>query len=266
MRPSMWEPFTEDARRAIVLAQEAAVELGNNYIGTEHLLAGITGSPDSGATKVLAALGINHAAVRQSIKASARRSGANVTQEMVFTPRAKRVIELAFEEARTFRHNYVGTEHLLLGILHEHEGLGAAVLLDLGVDLAQARSRIAALEQRLVPFSSFEHVQLAMPAGKEEEARRFYLALLGMTELPKPAHLAERGGVWFASGELQLHLGVDPDFHAGRKAHPALRCNDYNGLISRLAAAGVDVQTEQDPSSVRAYVCDPFGNRIELIG
>jgi catechol 2,3-dioxygenase-like lactoylglutathione lyase family enzyme len=262
----MWEPFTEDARQSIILAQEAAVEFGNNYIGTEHLLAGIIGLPSSGGVRVLTVLGVELAKVRQAIETSARRPGANVTQEMVFTLRAKRAIELAFEAARTFRHNYVGTEHLLLGILHEHDGQGALILRDLGVDLAQARNRAATLERAALPFSCFDHVQLAMPPGKEDEARGFYVTLLGMTEIPKPARLAQRGGVWFASGELQLHLGVDEDFHAGRKSHPALRCNDYDGLISRLGAAGVEVQTERYLSLVRAYIYDPFGNRIELVG
>jgi len=204
--------------------------------------------------------------VRQAIEDSARRPGANTTQEIVFTSRAKRAIELAFEESRQFHHNYVGTEHLLLGILHEHDSQGALILLNFGVDLSHARNRTAALKRSHGPFSSFDHVQLAMPAGKEDQARAFYLTILEMTEIPKPTRLAERGGVWFASGELQLHLGVDPDFHASGKAHPALRCTDYSELISRLIAAGIQVQTEQGESSAHAYFSDPFGNRIELIG
>ncbi len=261
----MWEPFNEDARRAIVLAQEAAVQLGNNYIGSEHLLAGIVSVPGSMGAKVLTSLRIDLDDLRKAIDASAR-PATNVTQEMVFTPGATRAIESAFEEARVSQLSYLGTEHLLLGILHEPAESGASILREAGIDLAAARAGTARLQRAGVPFSSFDHVQLAMPPGREDEARGFYATLLGMTEIPKPVHLAKRGGAWFASGDLQLHLGVDEDFHAARKAHPALRCTDYDGLVARLAAAGVEVQAEQGRTLARAYISDPFGNRIELIG
>lgn len=88
----------------------------------------------------------------------------------------------------------------------------------------------------MVPFTAIDHVQLAMPAGAEETAREFYRDLLGMAELPKPTELAKRGGCWFASGSVQVHLGVEADFRPTKKAHPALRCRDYAGLIA--AACG----------------------------
>jgi catechol 2,3-dioxygenase-like lactoylglutathione lyase family enzyme len=115
------------------------------------------------------------------------------------------------------------------------------------------------------PFAAIDHVQLAMPAGEEESAQRFYRDLLGMVEIPKPPQLAKRGGCWFASGGVQLHLGVEEDFRAAKKAHPALRCFDYDGLTSRLRAAGVETKEDQSlPGVRRCYVFDPFGNRIEL--
>jgi catechol 2,3-dioxygenase-like lactoylglutathione lyase family enzyme len=87
-----------------------------------------------------------------------------------------------------------------------------------------------------------------------------------MVELPKPAELAKRGGAWFASGSLQLHLGAEPEFRASAKAHPALRCSDFDGLIARLRAAGCEVRDDENlPGTRRAFVNDPFGNRIELI-
>ena len=117
------------------------------------------------------------------------------------------------------------------------------------------------------PFVAFDHVQLAMPPGREEDARAFYVAVCGMTELPKPAELAKRGGAWFASGGVQLHLGVEPEFRASAKAHPALRCADLEALLARLRAAGHDAREDHDlPGTRRAFVADPFGNRIELIG
>ena len=142
---SMWEPFTERARRSIVLAQEEAQRLGNNYIGTEHILLGIISEGESLAAKVLESLGVNLAKVRQEVEAIVGRGGQTVQQEMVFTPRAKRVIELAFEEARQLSHNYIGTEHLLLGLIREGEGVAARVLTNLGVDPAKVRVQTTSL-------------------------------------------------------------------------------------------------------------------------
>ena len=117
-----------------------------------------------------------------------------------------------------------------------------------------------------LPFTAIDHVQLAMPPDAEDSARRFYGDLLGMTELPKPPELAKRGGVWFASGSVQVHLGVEADFRPARKAHPALRCADYEGLLSRLRQAGIEAAPDNSiPGVVRCHIHDPFGNRIELI-
>ena len=142
---SMWEPFTERARRAIVLAQEEAQRLGNNYIGTEHILLGILSEGEGVAAKALESLGIDLARVRAEVEALVAGGGQTIQQEYVFTPRAKRVIELGFEEARMLKHNYIGTEHLLLGILRESEGVGARVLVNLGADSKNVREKTLAL-------------------------------------------------------------------------------------------------------------------------
>ena len=116
------------------------------------------------------------------------------------------------------------------------------------------------------PFSAIDHVQLAMPPGEEDRARAFYGRLLGMTEVPKPPELAKRGGCWFECGTVQIHLGVENDFRSARKAHPALRCVDYEVLVSRLSAAGVTITDDDSiPGVRRCHIADPFGNRIELI-
>ena len=91
------------------------------------------------------------------------------------------------------------------------------------------------------PFVAIDHVQLAMPAGEEETARKFYSDLLGMEEIPKPRELAKRGGCWFESGVVQIHLGVEDRFRPAKKAHPALRCRDYDELVSKLQATGIQV-------------------------
>lgn len=116
------------------------------------------------------------------------------------------------------------------------------------------------------PFTAIDHVQLAMSAGEEDRARAFYGELLGMSEIPKPVELAKRGGCWFESGNVQIHLGVESNFHPARKAHPALRCRDYDALTARLRGAGVEVIDDSSiPEVRRCHIVDPFGNRIELI-
>jgi catechol 2,3-dioxygenase-like lactoylglutathione lyase family enzyme len=113
---------------------------------------------------------------------------------------------------------------------------------------------------------AIDHVQLAMPAGQEEQARAFYAGVLGLAEVAKPAPLAGRGGCWFAGPGTALHLGVEDDFRPARKAHPALRVADLETARHELAAAGVPIITDDTmPQVRRLYVADPFGNRIELI-
>jgi catechol 2,3-dioxygenase-like lactoylglutathione lyase family enzyme len=111
-----------------------------------------------------------------------------------------------------------------------------------------------------------DHVQLAMPAGGEDDARAFYDGVLGIPEKPKPPHLAARGGCWFAADGVELHLGVEDGFRPARKAHPALLVDDLTALVRRLGEAGVDVvEDEPLPGYDRVYVADPFGNRLELL-
>ncbi len=138
----MWEPFTERARRSIVLAQEEARKLGNNYIGTEHLLLGIMSEGESVAAKVLDRLGLTLPKVRQEVESITGKGAKTVSGEVIFTPRAKHVIELAFDEARGLSHNYIGTEHLLLGLINESEGIAARVISNLGVDSSKIKSEI----------------------------------------------------------------------------------------------------------------------------
>lgn len=111
-----------------------------------------------------------------------------------------------------------------------------------------------------------DHVQLAMPRGGEDAARGFYRDVLGLTELPKPADLAARGGCWFEGGGVSLHLGVEEPFAPARKAHPALLVGDLAALHSRLADNGVEFNHGTPLHGyVRGDVADPFGNRIELM-
>jgi len=111
-----------------------------------------------------------------------------------------------------------------------------------------------------------DHVQLAMPAGREQEARAFYSGLLGIPERPKPEHLVVRGGVWFESAAVKVHLGVDANFRPARKAHPGLLVTNLKSVVARLRGAGHEIVAgEPLPGYEHVYVDDPFGNRLELL-
>ena len=117
-----------------------------------------------------------------------------------------------------------------------------------------------------MPILALDHVQLTMPSGREAEARAFYCDVLGLTEISKPAKLVPRGGCWFQRGSVKVHLGVEADFRAARKAHPAFLVDDLATLASILTAAG-HALTYDEPLDgfTRLFVHDPFGNRIELL-
>jgi catechol 2,3-dioxygenase-like lactoylglutathione lyase family enzyme len=111
-----------------------------------------------------------------------------------------------------------------------------------------------------------DHVQLAMPAGREDDARRFYERLLGIPEVPKPPDLAKRGGAWFESAQIKIHIGVESDFRPARKAHPGLLVRNLRDLVRRLGDGGCQVVEDEPLAGYdRVYVDDPFGNRLELM-
>ncbi len=115
-------------------------------------------------------------------------------------------------------------------------------------------------------LTSLDHVQLAMPEGEEERARAFYGTLLGLAEVEKPEPLASRGGCWFESGSVIIHLGVQSDFVPATKAHPAFTVSDLAALHRRLTEAGCEVVWDSAlPGVERFYTPDPFGNRLEFI-
>ncbi len=110
------------------------------------------------------------------------------------------------------------------------------------------------------------HVQLAMPHGGEDVARAFFVGVLGMTEIAKPAILARRGGVWFGSGGVELHLGVEEPFQPARKAHPGILADDLDEVAARVSTHGIQVIWDSElPGFRRIYVNDPFGNRLEFL-
>ena len=115
-------------------------------------------------------------------------------------------------------------------------------------------------------FEAIDHVQLAIPAGGEDEARQFWCDLLGFSELTKPESLAKRGGAWFENGPLQVHVGVETPFIPAQKAHPAFRVTNLTAIVDLLTQSGHPVRWDSEiPEVIRCHVDDPFGNRIELI-
>src|SRR5579872_5856839 len=138
----MWQRFTERARRVVFFAQEEAMRLGDQYVSTEHLLLGLIRENDSVAAQVLDRLGVSLGRIRSEIERQVTQGDRRPGSDMQLTPRAKRVIDLAYDEARQLNNNYIGTEHLLLGLIREGEGLAGRVLAKLGVDLERTRREV----------------------------------------------------------------------------------------------------------------------------
>src|SRR5262247_1129945 len=141
----MFERFTERARRVVVFAQEEARDLNHDYIGTEHLLLGLMRDTDSVAARALRGLDIGQDAAREQVIEIIGRGQRSPSGHIPFTPRAKKVLELSLREALQLNHNYIGTEHILLGLIREGEGVAAQVLVKLGADLNRARQQVIQL-------------------------------------------------------------------------------------------------------------------------
>jgi ATP-dependent Clp protease ATP-binding subunit ClpC len=141
----MFNRFTDRARRVVVLAQEEARMLNHNYIGTEHILLGLIHEGEGVAAKALESLGISLEGARQQVEEIIRRGQQAPSGHIPFTPRAKKVLELSLREAQQLGHNYIGTEHILLGLIREGKGVAAQVLVKLGADLNRARQQVVQL-------------------------------------------------------------------------------------------------------------------------
>jgi ATP-dependent Clp protease ATP-binding subunit ClpA len=141
----VFERFTDRARRVVVLAQEEARLLNHNYIGTEHILLGLAHEGQGVAAKALESLGIRLEALRSQVQEIIGQDQQGPTGHIPFTPRAKKVLELSLREAKQLGHNYIGTEHLLLGLVREGEGVAAQVLIRLGGDLSRVRQQVIGL-------------------------------------------------------------------------------------------------------------------------
>ena len=159
----MFERFTARARRAVVNAQQEARELNHNYIGTEHLLLGLMREPESVAARALQELKISQDTVREQVIQIVGRGQQPPSGHVPFTPRAKKVLELSLREALQLSHNYIGTEHILLGLIREGEGVAAQVLVKLGGNLAVVREKVI----EIIPAAAenVEFTERLRPAG-----------------------------------------------------------------------------------------------------
>src|SRR6202167_1792444 len=155
----MFERFTDRTRRVLVLAQEEARLLNHNFIGTEHILLGLIHEGEGVAAKALESLGVSLEAVREKVEETIGPAGTSTTGSPPFTPLAKKVLELSLREALQLGHNYIGTEHMLLGLVREGEGVAAKVLVSLGADLSRVRQQVIQL------LSGYQS-----PGGKEGAA------------------------------------------------------------------------------------------------
>ncbi|MBE9501473.1 MAG: ATP-dependent Clp protease ATP-binding subunit [Dehalococcoidia bacterium] len=178
---SRFEKFTERARRVLTLAQEEAQRFNHNYIGTEHILLGLVREGDGVAAKVLSNLGVELEKVRSAVEFIIGRGERTFRGEIGLTPRAKRVIELAVDEARRLGHNYIGTEHLLLGLLREGEGVAAGVLESLGVSLEKVREETKRTLQQTLP----QHQAGARPSSRTPTLDQLSLDLTAMARAGK---------------------------------------------------------------------------------
>src|SRR5690625_625304 len=159
----MFERFTDRARRVVVLAQEEAKMLNHNYIGTEHILLGLIHEGEGVAAKALESLGISLEAVRQQVEEIIGQSQQAPSDHIPFTPRAKKVLELSLRVALQLGHNYIGTEHILLGLIREGEGVAAQVLVKLGADLNSVRQHVIQL------LSGYQGKEPVAPGGGPQE-------------------------------------------------------------------------------------------------
>jgi ATP-dependent Clp protease ATP-binding subunit ClpA len=220
----MFERFTDRARRVVVLAQEEARLLNHNYIGTEHLLLGMAHEGQGVAAAALESLGISLEAVRAQVEEIIGQGQRAPSGHIPFTPRAKKVLELSLRESKQLGHNYIGTEHILLGLIREGEGVAAQVLIRLGADLSRARGQVIGL--------------LSGHAGAEEAGARTRLVRMTM-----PDDLLE-AQEQFARVRRQKQAAIDAeDFDRAA----ALRDQEQQ-LLGRLVeqerawTAGVDLE------------------------
>jgi len=232
-----FERFTEMAKKVLTLAQEEAERSNHSYIGTEHLLLGLLRQEDGVAAKVLNSLGVEIGAVRSTIDATLGRNERLIIQQLIPTNRVKKIIEISFEEARRMGSNHVGTEHLLLGLLIEGEGIAAHVLHDLGADLDGVRAEMARISQETPPETATGEAEAGRGAGRGAPG---HFETSGFRPSAGKAHFGRSPSYGEAIGRAAQRLAGEQHTTAGPE-HVLLAALDADPLVGRmLAALGID--------------------------
>ena len=206
----MFERFTDRARRVVVLAQEEARLLNHNYIGTEHILLGLIHEGEGVAAKALESLGISLESVRGQVEEIIGQGGNSPSGHIPFTPRAKKVLELSLREALQLGHNYIGTEHILLGLIREGEGVAAQVLVKLGADLARVREQVIQLLSAYGGVSGSAHGEKSGAASGG-----------GSGESPSGSHVLDQFGRNLT--QLAREKALDPVIGRGRESERVMQ-------------------------------------------
>jgi len=246
----MFERFTDRARRAVVLAQEEARLLNHNYIGTEHILLGLIHEGEGVAAMALESLGISLEAVRAQVEEIIGQGQSAPTGHIPFTPRAKKVLELSLREATQLSHNYIGTEHILLGLIREGEGVAAQVLVKLGADLPRVRQQVIQLLSGYVGGKAAAHkpgartrlVRMTVPAELRQaeeqlvQVRQEKKAAIDAEDFEQAAGLRDKERELFgrvAELERAWTAGVDLEAVVGENEHLHREVERLRGLLRR---------------------------------
>ena len=221
----MFERFTDRARRVVVLAQEEARMLNHNYIGTEHILLGLIHEGEGVAAKALESLGISLEGVRQQVEEIIGQGQQAPSGHIPFTPRAKKVLELSLREALQLGHNYIGTEHILLGLIREGEGVAAQVLVKLGADLNRVRQQVIQL------LSGYQGKEAAAAGGPAEGTP---VDVAGARPVrPQPhagrSRVQARPGDRAREGDRAGHAGAVPPYEEQPRPHRRARRGQDRG-------------------------------------
>ena len=266
----MWQRFTEQARKVVFYAQEEAQRFGENYVSTEHIILGLVRETGSTAVRALELMGVSAKRVRAEVEKQLPRGDDRPSQNMSLTPRAKRVIDLAYDEARNINNNYIGTEHILLGLIREGDGLAGRVLDKLGVTLEVARSTILSLQDKqpdmpgvglpsevtaiprttrlLASVLDFARWEVEMFEGSQSTEMRH--VLLGIVRLEECLGM-----------RLLIDLGVDPtelrkalDEGRNRRERGSGAVRIYEGDVADLQARASSLHPDDQPTGTEHLV------------
>jgi len=247
----MFERFTDRARRVVVLAQEEARLLQHNYIGTEHILLGLIHESEGVAARVLGEMGVSLDAVREKITGIVGQGEGAPTGHIPFTPRSKKVLELALREALALKHNYIGTEHILLGLLQEGEGLAAQVLVELGADLSVARQNVIGILGPAVTRPGRRgHPNVALGPGAAQGAARA-LATPAATIVAAQARRLAQGARVGSQHYLLGLLGEERSLAATVLTSLGVTREAVEAKLQELDAAGTSDEAPEDAGARR---------------